>query len=157
MKYLLVSLLVFLTACSVKNYEQTETKIVTIKTHKFKFSDIGYLRYSGNALELELFMAGHVFKKITINHLICVSDAGCITKANFNQNYLSEAYPSNILQNILLGHKIFQGKNYKQNAFGFTQNIANERVNIRYIVKPKVIYFKDRKNHILFRIKDIGE
>ena len=154
MKYLFVALFLFLSACSIKNYEHTETKIVTIKTPKIKFSDIGYLRHTKDALELELFIAGHVFKKITINHLICVSDEGCMSKEGFNSEYLHSAYPQNLLQNILLGHKIFGGKNLIKNTSGFSQKILTQDIDIRYIVKPKAIYFKDRKNHILFKIKD---
>jgi len=157
MKYFFISVVLFFTACSMKNYEYTETKIITIKTPKIKFSDIGYLRHSGDALELELFIAGHVFKKITINHLVCVSGEGCISKAHFNSEYLNAAYPENILQNILLGHKIFNGKDLQESAFGFTQSIVTEDVAIKYRVQPKAIYFKDRKNHILFRIKDTGQ
>ena len=156
MKYFFVSVIVlFLTACSIKNYEQTETKILTLKTPKIKFSDIAYLRHTDSALELELFVAGHVFKKIIIDHLICVSKEGCMTKQGFNDEYLSNAYPENILQNILLGHKIFEGKNLIKDSAGFMQRIVTKDVNIKYIVKQKVIYFKDRKNHILLRVKDV--
>jgi len=154
MKYFFVSVLFLFSACSIKNYEHTETKIITLKTPKIKFSDIAYLRYSGNALELELFVAGHFFKKITIDRLICVSDEGCMTKQGFNNAYLSDAYPQDILQNILLGHKIFDGKNLTKSSSGFTQRISSKVLDIKYRVKPKEIYFKDKKNHILLRIKD---
>jgi len=155
MRYLLVSCLLFLSACSIKNYEQTETKIVTIKTPKIKFSDIGYLRHTNDALELELFIAGHVFKKIDINHLICVSGEGCMSKSGFNSEYLNAVYPKNLLQNILLGHKIFDGKGLIKSSSGFTQYILTQDVDIKYRVGPQEIYFKDRKNHILFKVKDV--
>ncbi|QOP46384.1 hypothetical protein [Sulfurimonas paralvinellae] len=155
MKYFLVVALLFFSACSVKNYEHTTTKIVTIKTKKFRFSDIGYIRNTDDALQLELFMAGTVVKRIEINHLICVSDEGCISKKSFNEAYLSSAYPENILQNILLGRKIFNGSNFEKSSFGFTQRILTQEVEISYRVTPKEIYFKDRKNHILFKIKDV--
>jgi len=155
MKYFVVVVLLFFSACSIKNYEQTATKLVTIKTKKFRFSDLGYLRHTDDALQLELFMAGQVVKRIEINHLICVSDEGCISKKSFNEEYLSSAYPENILQNILLGKKIFGGINTQKSSFGFTQHILTQGVDISYRVSPKEIYFKDRKNHILFKIKDV--
>jgi len=155
MRYFVVLLLLFFSACSIKNYEQATTKLVTIKTKKFRFSDVGYLRHTDDALQLELFMAGQVVKRIEINHLICVSDEGCISKKSFNEEYLSSAYPENILQNILLGKKIFGGINTQKSSFGFTQHILTQGVDISYRVSPKEIYFKDRKNHILFKIKDV--
>jgi len=154
MRYFVVVCLLFFSACSIKNYEKTATKIITIKTKKFRFCDIGYLRNSRDAIELELFMAGQVVKRLEINHLICVSDEGCITKQSFNAEYLSANYPASILQNILLGKAIFDGKNLQKTSFGFTQHILTQDVNIIYRVTQKEIYFKDRKNHILFKIKD---
>ncbi len=156
MRYFLLSFIFLFSACSIKNYEHTESKIVTIKTPKLKFSDIGYLRHSGEALELELFIAGHIFKRIDINHLICVSNEGCISKEGFNGKYLNSTYPPNLLQNILLGLRIFDGANLTKSSFGFTQHILTQDVDIKYVVKAKEIYFKDRKNHILFKIKDIS-
>jgi hypothetical protein len=155
MKLLLVTFLLLFSACSIKNYEHTETKIVTIKTPKIKFSDIAYLRHTDNALELELFVAGNVFKKITINHLICVSGEGCMSKRAFNDRYLSRAYPEDFLQNLLLGKKIFGGADMQKSSSGFIQSILTQDVDIKYRVKTKSIYFKDRKNHILFKIKDV--
>lgn len=154
MKYLFVAFALFLSACSIKNYDHTATKIVTIKTKKFRFNDIGYLRNSGDALELELFIAGHVVKQIDINHLICVSDEGCLSKSAFNEAYLSKSYPPNILQNILLGKPIFHGKNLVKAGANFMQNILTQEVDISYRVMQDEIYFKDRVNHILFKIKD---
>lgn len=154
MRYVLLFIALFFTACSIKEYDHVSTKIVTIKTPTLKFSDIGYLRNLDDAVELELFIAGHVFKKIDINHLICVSDEGCMSKDAFNAEYLSKDYPAQMLQNVLLGREIFQGKNLQKTASGFTQNILTQALDITYRVEPKEIYFKDRKNHILFRIKD---
>lgn len=155
MKYFVVVLLLFFSACSIKNYEQTATKLVTIKTKKFRFSDIGYLRHTDDALQLELFMAGQVVKRIEINHLICVSDEGCIDKKSFNAEYLSEKYPESLLQNVLLGKKIFNGQNLQKSSSGFIQIILTQDVTVFYRVTPQEIYFKDKKNHILFKIKDI--
>jgi hypothetical protein len=155
MRYLFVAFLLFFTACSTKNYEQTKTKLLTIKTKQFRFSDIAYLRHTQSDLELELFMAGQVFKKITINHLICVSDEGCMGKESFNEEFLSAAYPADLLQNVLLAKPIFLGKNLEKNENGFVQHIVSPQYEIVYRVENKKIYFKDRKNHILIKLKDL--
>ncbi len=156
MKYILLVFTLFFSACSIKNYEYTQTKIVTIKSPKIKFSDMGYLRNSQKSIELELFMAGKSIEKIAINHLICVS-SGCMSKSGFNKDYLNSAYPEDILQNILLSHAIYDGANLSKTAEGFTQKIKDEDVDISYRVESGGVFFKDRKNGIIFNIKDIDE
>lgn len=154
MKYVLLIFLLLFSACSVKNYEHTKSKLIIIKSPKIKFADLGYIRNSDKAVEVELFVAGKVIEKISINHLICVSD-GCMSKQGFNEEYLNAAYPDDIMQNILLGHEIYNAKNRVKTQDGFKQQIEDENVKILYRVSSTTISFKDRKNKIIFKIKDI--
>ena len=150
----LLSLVALLfSACSVTNYEHTQSKIVIIKSPKIKFADLGYIRNSSSAIELELFIAGNAVEKISINHLICVKQ-GCMSKSSFNSEYLNASYPSSLLQNILLGREIFDGKNRVKTPNGFEQKIESKDFEIKYRVGQNSIFFKDRKNRIIFKIKD---
>jgi hypothetical protein len=142
-----------LSACSIKNYEQTQTKIIIMKTKLLRFSDLGYIRNSGEAVELELFVAGKSLFKASINTLVCTQD-GCMSKSAFNEEYLNAAYPDSILQNILLSSSIYNGENRVQTEDGFEQNIVSSDVDIIYRVSHHETYFKDRKNKILFKIKE---
>jgi len=153
MKYILITIILLFSACSVKNYERTQTKVIIIKSPKLKFADLGYIRNSDKAIEMELFVAGKSIEKITINHLICTSE-GCMSKSGFNTDYLNASYPDDILQNILLARPIYDGKNRAKTEVGFEQHIEDENVNITYRVSSQVTYFKDRKNRIIFKIKD---
>ena len=143
------------TGCSIKDYEITQTKIIIIKSPQLKFADIGYIRNTEKAIEMELFVAGNPIEKITINHLICVTK-GCMSKSGFNEEYLHSTYPNDILQNILLGNEIYDGKNKIKTNDGFEQKINVEDVNIKYRVNSKAIFFKDTKNKIIFKIKELN-
>jgi len=154
LRYLLPLFIVFFTGCSLKNYEHTSSKVITIKTPKLRFSDLGYVKNSNKAVGLELFVAGKLIKKIDINYLICV-DEGCMSKSSFNAEYLEASYPDDLLQDIILGLPIYDAKNLQKSDGGFKQLIVNDSVNIEYRVDAREIYFKDKKNHILFKIKDI--
>ena len=154
MKYLSLIFILIFSACSTKNYEHTQTKVIIIKSPLIKFADVGYIRNSGDEIALELFTAGQRVQEITINHLICVSD-GCMSKSGFNKEYLHKEYPDDILQNILLAHPIFEGKAMLKTADGFEQKIKSENINITYRVTSDVTFFKDRKNKIILKIKDI--
>ena len=146
--------MLLLNACSIKNYEQTQSKIIIIKSPQLKFADLGYIRNSDKAIELELFIAGKSVKKISINHLVCV-DEGCMSKSAFNEEYLNAAYPNDLLQNIILGRKIYAGKNSVNIDDGFAQKIQTQDVDIEYSVTSAKISFKDTKNRIIFKIKDV--
>jgi len=154
MKYIFLTFLLLLSGCSIKSYEQTQAKIIIIKSPKIKFADIGYLRNSEKSIELEMFVAGHAVEKISINHLVCVSE-GCMSKSGFNQEYLHHSYPDDILQDIFLGSMIYDGLDSVKTSDGFEQNILNNDVNIKYRVDSESIFFKDRKNKIIIKIKDI--
>ena len=153
MKYILLVFLLLFTSCSIKNYEKTQTKIIIIKSPKMKFADIGYLRNTDSAIELEMFIAGHAVEKITINHLVCVRK-GCMSKSGFNEEYLHHSYPDDILQNIFLGSEIYNGMSKSKTNLGFEQRIVNDDVDIKYRVSNKEIFFKDSNNKIIFKIKD---
>lgn len=156
MKLFLTFFLLFFSACSVKNYEHTKSKIIIIKSPKLKFGDLGYIRNTNKAVELELFEAGNSVMKIEINHLVCVLE-GCMSKSGFNTNYLYDGYPDDILQNILLAKPIYDGLDVEKNKDGFVQKIKNKNVDILYRVSAHTTYFKDRKNKIFFKIKDTNE
>lgn len=153
-KNLLLCLFLVFSACSTKSYKHVKSKILIIKTKNLKFADLAYLRNTKNDIELELFIAGKVIKRIDINNFICV-DNGCMKKSRFNREYLSEYYPDNLFQNIILGKKIYNSKNLVYINGGFQQNIESKNVDIKYVVNLKGVYFKDRKNKILFKIKDV--
>jgi len=156
MKYIVLIFILFFSACSTKYYEHTQTKIITIKSPKIKFSDVGYVRNSDQSIELELFMAGKSIEKITINHLICTSE-GCMSKSRFNKEYLNEVYPGDIMQNMLLSCAIFDGKNLIKTESGFEQHIVDKDVDIVYKVDSYSVYFKDKKNSIIFKMRGIDE
>ena len=154
MRILLLLFIFIFSACSIKNYEHTQSKILIIKTKKFKYSDIGYIRSSGDALELELFVAGKPAFKVSIDTLVC-TDEGCMSKTAFNEAYLNATYPDDIMQNIISGKSIYSGRNLAKTTGGFEQVLQTEDVNIKYSVDAKQIYFKDSKNNLIIKIKDI--
>ena len=150
-----VSALVLLGGCTIPQYAISEPKVIVLKTPKLKFADTGYIRSTDNAVEVELFSAGQAAGRIEINHLVCVDDEGCLSKSDFNEAYLSQHYPDGIMQHILLGKPIFSGKSLRETDAGFEQVFNDEAVNIIYRVDSRQIYFKDKKNKILIKIKTI--
>lgn len=152
MKYFILIVL-FFSGCSIKEYTHTQAKIITVKTPKLKYSDLGYVRSSGEAVNLELYVAGKMVQNIKIDYLVCMNE-GCMSKSAFNKAYLSASYPDELLQNIILSRPIYDGKNIFYNENGFTQSIAEQEVEIEYRVNAREMRFRDKKNNILFKIKE---
>ena len=78
-----------------------------------------------------------------------------MSRSKFNAHFLNEAYPDTLLQNVLLGKPIYDGKNRVKYKDGYEQHIKSKDVDILYRVKVRSIKFKDRKNRILIKIKEI--
>ena len=144
-----------LSGCSQKEFGPGEPRLITLKTHKLKFNDMGYVRVSGNAVQAELFSAGQAVERFEIDKKICVRQ-GCMSKSDFNAEYLSFGYPDALLQNVLLGRPIFDGMAMHRSEEGFEQTIKGMAMyDIIYRVSSKEIYFKDRTNNILIKIRTI--
>ncbi len=150
-KIALFIIVFFLAGCSVKNYEMNVAKLIVIKSPQIKYGDLGYIRGQGNSIKVELYEMGNVVKSIEINQLICVDD-GCMLKTVFNQKYLNSSYPADTLENVILSHAIYNGKNLRKLYDGYVQNIKDENVDISYEVTSKETRFKDSKNGILLKI-----
>ena len=140
----------------MKEYKTSETKLITLKTKQLRFNDVGFIRNDGDAVQAELFSAGQAVERFEINRLVCVS-RGCMTKAAFNADYLHEAYPETLMQNVLLGRPIFGGLGRRESEGGLLQQIEGKDYDIIYRVKRGETYFKDRRNKILVKIRDLPE
>ncbi len=150
-------LALFLGGCAPKHYSISIPKLIVIKTPKLKFSDMGYLRYEGDAVEMELFTAGVAVEKISLDSKVCVS-AGCMSEERFTQTYLNPAYPTDTMRRVLQNHDIFGGEGMNESCGGAkTQLIRNDEIDIVYRRSPTEIYFKDRLNGIMIKILDVAE
>lgn len=149
-----VSVVLLFGGCAVKEFKTTEPKLITLKTKQLRFNDVGFIRTEDDAVQAELFSAGQAVERFEINRLVCVT-GGCMTKHAFNAEYLSAGYPDELLQNVLLGQPVFGGAGMHSRDRGFEQHLESPDLDIFYSVGPDGIYFKDRLNDILIKIRDL--
>ncbi|MBD3806836.1 hypothetical protein [Sulfuricurvum sp.] len=134
-----------------------EPKLITLKTTKLKFADMGYIRHDGSAVEVELFAAGVAIEKITIDGDVCVS-AVCMDEGKFVKEYLSPDYPRDTMRQVLLGKDIFEGLGKEEMCDGrLFQFIRNDEMDIMYRRSKREIYFKDRLNNLIIKLEDLNE
>jgi len=139
--------------CVAKPFTTSDAATIVLKSPKLKFADAGYLRSSEEMVALELFSAGQAVAKIEVGKLICVEGEGCMRKSSFNAEYLNARYPDTLMENILRSRPIYGGQNLRRDEHGFEQIIMDDTVEIAYRVTQKQIYFRDRKNRVLIKIK----
>ena len=142
-----------LSGCGAKPFVKSESATIILKTPKIKFADMGYVRSNEDVIALELFTAGQPVGKFEIESMVCVDGEGCLRKSSFNEEYLNVHYPDTLMEDVLRGVPIYDALNLSKNEHGFKQNILDEYVDIKYKVSEKQIYFKDRQNGILIKIK----
>lgn len=128
--------------------------VTTFKTQKFSFSDAGFMRNQDGVIDLQILALGKPLLKMKISDDVCV-DHYCRTKEEFNMNYLNENYPENLINNVLTSQPIFDGKNMKKITNGFMQRIIDPRYDIKYKITPGSVYFKDLKNGIIIKLREL--
>ncbi len=151
MKYLLIVFLLFY-GC-VKKPVKSLPVYVSVKCPNLRFSDSGFLRYNGH-VALQVYSAGSALMELKISNRVCVNGR-CMSKESFNEKFLSPYYPKTLLEDILRRRPIFGGENLKRTEDGFIQRIKSPHLDIIYKVNSKEVYFKDRKNAILIKIKEL--
>lgn len=158
MRFLLVFVTFLFFGCSLKHYTHQTSRIVLIKSPKLKYNDIGYIQFDDDgAIKLQLYSAGAAVESFTIDKKICI-DKGCMSKRDFNAEYFVASYDEDILKEILLQRAIFGGRNLTKTQNGFEQHIRSKDYDIVYRVqKGTEVFFKDRKNKIIIKLKTVGE
>jgi len=130
---------------------------VTMKTKKFAFSDAGFFVEDDEKIEVQVYSSGMIvgslkFSKNEDN--VCVKKL-CNTRRWFNENFLSLYYPETTIIKILKSQPIMESKNIQQTDSGFTQSIKAYDYDITYRVTSESTYFKDRKNRIIIKFKEL--
>lgn len=145
-----VSIFILL-GCAPKQYVINESCLIVIKTPKLKFADLGYLRRNTDEVRADLFVAGQLVQSVEVGRRVCVDD-GCLSKSEFNEEYLHASYPDDLILNVLLGRPIFEKASLQKTEGGFIQTLKSNEYNIVYKVEYGKTYFKDRQNRFLIKI-----
>lgn len=140
MKYFLgiVFITLFFGGCATKQPIQIKSVMVTIKTPFMKYNDLGFIKHYDNYNELEIYSFGNALLYLKVyKDKVCTSDFKCKTSQSFINEYFNSSYPADFFYNIL-------NKSKNLNIQGITYSYNTE----------DGIYFRDKQNDILIRIKE---
>ncbi|BCD61480.1 hypothetical protein NitYY0826_C0332 [Nitratiruptor sp. YY08-26] len=150
---ILMIIVLFFSGCAMKQKITSEPVRFVFKTKSIKVAASGFLQ-RGGSLKLQAYGAGQPLFELILGKRVCINGR-CMSYAMFNEKVLSPFYPSYIIRNILESKPIFAGKNLEKRGDGFFQEILDERFAIIYRVTKKGVYFKDSKNKILIKLKEL--
>jgi len=153
-RWLIVAIIFIFAGCATKQPTWTKPALIVWKSKGIKFADSGFVRKTGSGVELEIYEAGTALFRLKVAKRIC-TDRGCMSAKAFNERFLSPYYPDQLIRNILLARPIFDGKNLIKTEDGFIQKIKSDHLDIIYKINTRSIFFKDRLNYILIKIKEL--
>ena len=154
LKYLLVLLFIF-TGCSVKMpYTSSQSYFVVIKNSQLALADTGFIRKRDGDLNLQLFSASTPVFDLHVKDSICV-DLLCLDRESFNQKFFGYGHYNTFVDELFNMQPIYNQTNIVKNAAGFEQKIKTQNYDIIYRVANGNLYFKDKQNRILIKIKEL--
>jgi len=153
---LLFTSLFIINGCTQLSPKKQESAFIVIKTPKMKYADMGFITDNRSKVKIEIYAAGQPLVAWEINALnICMSTFKCMEKQDFNKEFLTNAYPDTLLENIFKGEVIFKKEGYEKVDNGFMQTIKEEKLyNITYKVIDGERIFRDKLNKILIKVRE---
>ena len=138
-------LLFFMSGCSQKQInikkEPTKGSYIVFKTKKTRFSGTGFYKDTPEYVQLQIYSTGVALANLKFyknKDLIC-EGIKCNKRRWFTDNFLAKEYPDDLIINVMT-----------------KKPISLKSENITYST-DNGIYFKDRKNRILIKIKDLQQ
>ncbi|MBN2767589.1 MAG: hypothetical protein JXQ68_00655 [Campylobacterales bacterium] len=147
--------LFFLVGCTSPAIKDQKTIFMTFKAPSVGYADTGFLYKYQDFIKLQMYANANPVVSLKISkESICMSFFECMSKEEFNKQVLSNYYPKDILEDIIMQRELFNGEHMIKKRNGFTQNIAKEgRYDIRYEVLNGASIFHDTINNITIRVE----
>ncbi len=153
-KVLLLFIFIF-TGCSYKTpYLSSKPYYVVIKNPQIAIADTGFVKRDNTRLNLQLFSASTPIFDLHVKDDICL-DYVCMKKENFNKEFFGFSHYEDFINELFNFNPIYDRKNFKKTKTGFEQNIKSDKFNITYKIEGKNLYFKDKQNRILIKLKEL--
>lgn len=151
--YLFILLSIFaLYGCVSLNLPKTKSVAILIKSPMIKISDVGFIHFYHNHLNLQIYNSGKDILNLNVKNLICINNA-CSNKLDFNQKFFLNEYYSDFLEDLLRMKPIYNGLNLILTKCGFEQIISKNFV--QYTVCNNKMSFIDNKNGIKITMREL--
>ena len=153
-KIFLVTLL-FFTGCAYKiPYTSSKPYYIVIKNSQMAVAATGFIKKDDTRLNLQLFSAGTALLDLNIEENVC-SRYVCMSKENFNKEFFGIRHYEEFIDELFKLKPIYSERNLEKLKNGFEQKIVTSSYDITYRVEDENLYFKDKKNSVLIKLKEL--
>ncbi len=153
-KFFLVAL-IFFTACSYRvPYTSSIPYYIVIKNSQIAVADTGFIKKDDTRLNIQLFSASAPIFDLHVEENVCLGYS-CMSKESFNKKFFRVKHYKEFIDELFNLKPIYDKKNLKKLNNGFEQHIVTDSYDITYKIQNRNLYFKDRKNRVLIKLKEL--
>ncbi len=153
--HVMVFILFLLSGCTTKiPITSSDTYLISIKNKQMALSDTGFLNHGKDYINVQILSAGAVLFNLEVQDNVCL-DGRCTSRMEFNKRFFDYPHYEAIISDILEMKPLYQGKNKVIIDDGFEQDIDLIESHISYKVQYKSLTFRDSKNGILIKLKEL--
>ncbi|WP_024954893.1 hypothetical protein [Sulfurospirillum arcachonense] len=154
-KYIfLVVAILFIGCTTTIPYTSSKAYYMVIKNPKIALADTGFVKKDDTRLNLQIFSASSPIFDLHVENQVCLN-AICFAKEAFNYEFFNFRHYENFIEELFNLQPIYNQKNIQKNENGFEQRIKTNSYDITYKVENNNLYFKDKKNGILIKLKEL--
>jgi hypothetical protein len=148
--------MVFLTGCSFKEQVYVSKSLhVSIKSKKITLNETGFLTLKEHSKNLQIFAFANPLLDLHVKSEDVCEGLQCMDKKRFNEDFFGYAHYKDLIDDILDFAPLYEKKNIHNIEGGFEQILQTKDYEIFYRVTKDTLYFKDSKNGILIKLKEL--
>ncbi|MDD4505267.1 MAG: hypothetical protein PHE60_02705 [Sulfurospirillaceae bacterium] len=153
--HVMIFIILLLSGCATKiPIISSDTYLITIKNKQMALSDTGFLNHGKDYINVQIFSVGAVLFNLEVQENVCL-DGRCTSRMEFNKLFFEYPHYEAMINDILEMKPLYDGKNKVTIEGGFEQELDLLGSHISYKVQGKSLSFKDSKNGILIKLKEL--
>jgi hypothetical protein len=155
MHKLFLVLLLFFTGCAYKTpYTSSKPYYIVIKNSQIAVADTGFIKRDESRFNLQLFSASTPIFDLHVEDDVCI-DYTCMSKRSFNTEFFGISHYESFIDELFNLKPIYNKKGLIKSRNGFEQKIKTDEFDISYKVEHGNLYFRDRTNRVLIKLKEL--
>lgn len=153
--HVMIFMVFLLSGCATKTpITSSDTYLISIKNKQLALSDTGFINQGKDYTNVQIFSAGTILFNLEVQDDICL-DGRCTSRTEFNKLFFEHPHYEAMINDVLEMKPLYDEKNKVTIEGGFEQELDLPSSHINYKVQNKSLYFRDSKNGILIKLKEL--